>query len=136
MPNALTRLFKALTGKTWAHESVEAVRETIAKNAFDSLADRAQEHAKGADGLASSYAFQPGLIDLHDDLHDIWHYLTALGARADELGNATLTDTLFDAANSIRHGLQHVAAAAEATVPHRSGDQPTSEPYDVPLITR
>ncbi|MEV0693027.1 hypothetical protein [Streptomyces sp. NPDC050388] len=118
MPNALTRFFMALTGKSWAYESVEQVREAIAKNAFDSLPERAQEHATGAAGLSDPYAFQPGLIALHDDMHDVWHYLTALADRADHLGCASLTDSLSDAADSVRHVLKHVADAAEATVPH------------------
>ncbi|MEU9595046.1 hypothetical protein AB0D84_35730 [Streptomyces sp. NPDC048193] len=117
MPNALTRWFMALLGKSWAYESVDQVREAIAKNSFDSLPERAQAHAKGAAGLTDSYALQPGLIDLHDELVDVWHYLSALGSRADQLGNATLTDHLSDAANSVRDVLVHVADAAEATVP-------------------
>jgi urate oxidase len=117
VPNALTRWFMALLGKSWAYETVDQVREAIAKNSFDSLAERAQEHAKGAAGLTDSYALQPGLIDLHDEMVDVWHYLIALKERANQLGNATLTDDLHDAANSVRDVLVHVADAAEATVP-------------------
>lgn len=134
MPNALTRFFMGLIGKKWAYESVEQVREVIAKNAFDSLPDRAQAHVKSAAGLSDFYAFQPGLIDLHDELHEVWHYLSALGDRASYLGNATLTDDLFDAANSVRHVLEHVADAAESTVPF--DNEPTGPRYEVPLINR
>ncbi|GAA2572733.1 MULTISPECIES: hypothetical protein [Streptomyces] len=136
MPNVLTRWFMALLGKSWAYETVDQVREVIAKNAFDSLAERAQAHAKGAAGLTDSYALQPGLIDLHDELLDVWHYLSALGDRANQLGNATLTDDLFDAANSVRDVLVHVADAAEATVPCRFDGQPTATRYEVPPINR
>ena len=136
MPNAVIRFFMSLIGKKWVYESIDQVREVIAKNAFDSLPERAKEHAKGAAGLNDFYAFQPGLIDLHDELHDVWHYLSALGDRANRLGNATLTDDLFDAANSVRHVLEHVADAAEATVPCLYEDLPTATRYEVPPINR
>lgn len=136
MPNALTRFFMGLMGKVWTYDSADDVREVIAKTAFGSLPERAQAHAKGAAGLTDSYALQPGLIDLHDELHDVWHYLSALGDRANQLGNATLTDDLFDAANSVRHVLEHVADAAEATVPARYDAEPTATRYEVPPITR
>ncbi|MEU3986367.1 hypothetical protein AB0F77_40995 [Streptomyces sp. NPDC026672] len=117
MPNALTRWFMALLGKSWAYESAEDVREVIAKESFDSLPERAQAHGKGARRLTDSYAFQPGLVDLHDELHDTWHYLTALKARARYLGYGALTEHLESAADSTRDVLEQVASAAEATVP-------------------
>lgn len=117
MPNALTRWFMALLGKSWAYDSAEEVREVIAKKCFDSLPERAQTHSAGAAGLTDSYAFQPGLVDLHDELHDTWHYLVALKARARELGCASLAGHLEAAADSTRDVLEQVASAAEATVP-------------------
>ena len=102
MPNALTRFFMGLIGRSWAYESVEGVREAIAKNSFDSLPKRAETYTKAAAGLSGIDALQPGLIEFHDDMHDGWHYLVALAARADELGCASLTDHLSDAADSLR----------------------------------
>lgn len=117
MPNRLTRLVMSLRGKTWAYESAEQVREVIAKNSFDSLADRARNHQEGAASLTDSYAFQPGLVDLHDELHDTWHYLTALTSRAREMGYAPLANHLTTATGYVREALAQVADAAEATVP-------------------
>jgi len=116
-PNRLVTFLYGLIGKAWAYESADDVRETIADNCFTSLAERARIHAKGAAGLADSLAFQPGLIDLHDELHDTWHYLIALKGRADELGCATLADSLGAATDATRDVLERVATAAEATVP-------------------
>lgn len=117
MPNRVTRFFMALIGKTWAHDSVEGVREEIAKNSFDSLAERARTHSEAAARLVDSFAFQPGLIDLHDDLHDVWHYLVALKSRADEMGYGSLAEHLDAAAETTAATLSIVATAAEATVP-------------------
>ncbi|WP_370424406.1 hypothetical protein AB8O64_37220 (plasmid) [Streptomyces sp. QH1-20] len=117
MANALTRWFMALLGKSWAYETVDQVREVIAKNSFDSLPERAQEHAKGAAGLTDSYAFQPGLVDLHDELHDTWIYLASLKGRARGMGYASLAGHLEAAADSTRDVMEQVASAAEATVP-------------------
>ncbi len=117
MPNALTRFFMALIGKSWAYDSVEQVREVIAKNSFDTLAERARTHTRGAAVLTDSFAFQPGLIDLHDDMHDTWHYLVALQARARQLGQGTLAEHLDVAAETTAATLSILATAAEATVP-------------------
>lgn len=117
MPNALTRFFMRLMGKSWAYDSAEDVREAIAKNSFDTLAERARTHTEGAAGLTDSFAFQPGLIDLHDELHDTWHYLVALKARAREMGYGTLAEHLDTAAETTAATLSIVATAAEATVP-------------------
>nr|AAX51320.1 unknown [Streptomyces sp. F11] len=117
MPNALTRFFMGLMGKSWAYDSAEDVREVIAKRSFDTLAERARTHTEGAAGLTDSFAFQPGLVDLHDELHDTWHYLVALKARAREMGHGTLAEHLDAAAESTRDTLVHVATAAEVTVP-------------------
>ncbi|MEV5204943.1 hypothetical protein [Streptomyces sp. NPDC053720] len=116
-PNRVMTFLYRLVGIVWAYETVEEVRDVIAHNAFDSTVARVDSHTNVADKLTCSYDFQHGLIDLHDDMHDVWHYLMALGARADSLGNATLTDDLYDAAESMRHVLIHVADAAESTVP-------------------
>lgn len=117
MPNAVTRFFMSLIGKSWAYDSAEEVREAIAKNSFDSLAERARTHTEGAAGLTDSFAFQPGLIDLHDDLHDTWHYLVALKSRAAEMGYGSLAEHLDAAAETTAATLSIVATAAEATVP-------------------
>ncbi|MGW2110693.1 hypothetical protein [Streptomyces sp. NPDC001948] len=118
MPNAIARIFMRLMGKSWAYESVEDVREVIAENSYNAFAERARTHARGAARLNDFYAFQPGLVAFHDDMHDGWHYLTALKARADALGCASLTDSLEDAATAMAVVLQDIAEAAEATVPH------------------
>jgi hypothetical protein len=117
VPNRLIRAFMRLMGKSWVYDSVDQVREVIAKQSFDSLQERAELHAEGAAGLTDSYAFQPGLVELHDELHDTWHYLTALGSRAREMGYAALAGNLIAAADSTREVLARVATAAEATVP-------------------
>ncbi len=117
MPNRLTRFFMGLMGKSWAYESVETVREVLDKQCFDTLKERAETHAQGAADLSDSYAFQPGLIDLHNEMHDTWHYLTALATRAREIGCPALAGHLIAAKGSIVEVLGHVAVAAEATVP-------------------
>jgi uncharacterized protein YyaL (SSP411 family) len=117
VPNALTRFFMGLRGKSWAYESAEDVREVIAKNSFDALVERARTHAEGAAGLTDSFAFQPGLIDLHDKMHDTWHYLVALKGRAREMGYGGLAESLDAAADTTLGTLMRVAMAAEATVP-------------------
>ncbi|MFD5428508.1 hypothetical protein [Streptomyces sp. NPDC127084] len=117
MPNILTKFFMSLMGKAWAYESAEEVREAISENSFNSLADRVRTHNEGAARLTDSLAFQPGLIDLHDELHDTWHYLVALKARARRMGYRTLAEHLDAAAETTRDTLVHVATAAEATVP-------------------
>ncbi|TJZ41202.1 hypothetical protein FCH28_37585 [Streptomyces piniterrae] len=126
MPNIFSRFFLTLTGKGWAYDSVEEVREVIAKNTFETLAERARTHTKGAAGLSSSLDFQPGLVDLHDELHDVWSYLVGLADRATELGHESLAAHLADAAESTCNTLVHVAMAAEVTVPVP----------EVPLATR
>lgn len=117
-PNRLLTLINGLFGWAWAYESAEEVREVIAENSFGTLADRVAAHTRGADKLTDSFAFQPGLITLHDELHDTWHYLTALKARAHQLGYGRLTKDLGDAADSTREVLQAVATAAENTIPY------------------
>ncbi|ASR00790.1 hypothetical protein [Streptomyces sp. 11-1-2] len=116
-PNRLVTFLYGLVGMAHAYESAEEVREVIADNCFNTLADRAKNHWDGANTLTDSLAFQPGLLDLHDELHDTWHYLTALKARARDLGYGTLTEHLGSAADSTRDVLQAVATAAENTVP-------------------
>lgn len=116
-PNRLVTLLYGLIGKAWAYESADDVREVIADNCFNTLAQRSRTHTKNAAGLADSFAFQPGLIDLHDELHDTWHYLTALKARARELGCATLADSLGAATDATSDTLERIATAAEATIP-------------------
>lgn len=117
MPNAVIRFFMSLIGKKWVYDSADDVREAIAKNSFDTLAERARTHAEGAAGLTDSFAFQPGLIDLHDELHETWHYMVALKSRAREMGYGALAERLDAAAETTLGTLLHVAMAAEATVP-------------------
>ncbi|WP_332759302.1 hypothetical protein [Streptomyces sp. MT206] len=116
-PNRLLTFINGLLGWAWAYESAEEVREVIAEKCFNTLADRADTHTRGADKLTDSYAFQPGLVTLHDELHDTWHYLVALKARARSLGYGTLAEHLDEAADSTRDILQAVATAAESTIP-------------------
>ncbi|GGP93486.1 hypothetical protein [Streptomyces melanogenes] len=116
-PNRLVTFLYGLVGMAHAYDTADEVREVIADNCFNTLAERARTHGEGADRLSDSLAFQPGLLDLHDELHDTWHYLTALKARARDLGYGTLTENLDAAADSTRDVLQAVATAAENTVP-------------------
>lgn len=116
-PNRLVTFLYGLIGIGYAYDTADEVREAIADNCFTTLADRARNHSDGADRLTDSLAFQPGLLDLHDELHDTWHYLTALKARARDLGYDTLTEHLDAAADSTRDVLQAVATAAENTIP-------------------
>ncbi|WP_331764878.1 hypothetical protein [Streptomyces sp. NBC_01238] len=115
-PNRLVTFLYGLVGLSHAYESAEEVREVIADNCFNTLAERAETHWEGATNIADSLGFQPGLLDLHDELHDTWHYLTALKTRARDLGYGTLTEHLDAAADSTRDVLQAVATAAENTV--------------------
>lgn len=117
MIHSLTSFFMRLTGKAQVHESAEEVRDAIARNSFDTFVDRAGTHAAGAARLTDSLALQPGLVELHDELHDIWAYLASLADRATELGDETLATHLGNASGATCNVLIHVALAAEATVP-------------------
>ncbi|MFH9203197.1 hypothetical protein ACH4KT_38055 [Streptomyces anulatus] len=118
-PNRILNFLYGLVGLSYVHESVDEVREAIADNSVSAFTDRRTRiHTQGAAKLTDSLAFQPGLIGLHDEMNDVWQYLVALQVRADALGNATLTDDLEAAANSIGEVLRHVSNAAEATIPH------------------
>ncbi|MFD3422659.1 hypothetical protein [Streptomyces decoyicus] len=117
MPNRLTRFFMSIIGKSWAYESADDIREILAKNNLNSQAERARVHTEGAARLTDSYAFQPGLIDLHDDLLNTWHYLVGLADQATWLGYDTLARDLGTAAESTRDTLETVATATEATIP-------------------
>ncbi|MYW70508.1 hypothetical protein GTY65_41660 [Streptomyces sp. SID8379] len=134
-PSRLMTFVYGLFGRVWAYESVDEVRDVIARNAFDTTAERVRTHNDAAAKLSVPYALQPGLLTLHDELLDMWHELKALGHQAERLNAAGLTDECFDAANSIRHALRHVAAAAEETIPSAFGAVGTREPFEVPLIT-
>ncbi|MFF4249492.1 hypothetical protein ACFYY2_34260 [Streptomyces sp. NPDC001822] len=116
-PSRFKSFVFGLIGQAYAYESADEVREVIADNSFNTLADRARTHWNGANTLTDGLAFQPGLLDLHDELHDTWHYLVALKARARDLGYGALTEQLMHAADSTRDVLQAVATAAENTVP-------------------
>lgn len=118
-PSRLVNFLYGLVGMSYVHESVDEVREAITDHSFSALTDRRTRiHTQGAAKLTDSLAFQPGLIDLHEEMHDVWQYLVALQVRSDALGNATLTDDLEAAANNIGEVLRHVSNAAEATIPH------------------
>ncbi|MFJ8676723.1 hypothetical protein [Streptomyces sp. NPDC093589] len=116
MSNKLTRFCMSLIGKSWAYESAEDIREVIAKNNLDSQAARSRTHTKGAARLTDSYAFQPGLIDLHNEMLDTLHYLVGLADQATWLGYDNLAWKLGAAADSTRDTLVTVATAAEATI--------------------
>ncbi|OUD03028.1 hypothetical protein [Streptomyces swartbergensis] len=116
-PNRVMSFLFSLIGQSWAYDEVEEVREVIATRSFDSLPERAEIHSKGAASLTDSLAFQPGLVDLHDELHDTWVYLASLKGRAREMGYASLAGHLEAAADSTRDVMEQVASAAEATVP-------------------
>ncbi|MCX4682643.1 hypothetical protein OG413_46720 [Streptomyces sp. NBC_01433] len=119
-PGRMKTFLLSLIGQSWAYDSVEDVAEVIGMNAFDAHEGRVATHRRGAASLTDALALQPGLVDLHDEMNDTWHYLTALKARADALGCASLADNLENAASGVRDVLQQVAGAAEATVPQPS----------------
>jgi hypothetical protein len=107
----------SLVGLSPVYETKEEVAEVLAESCFSNLPGRAQAHSKGAGRLTDALAFQPGLVTLHDELHDTWHYLVALKSRARDLGYTELTETLGAAADAALPVLQAVARAAEQTVP-------------------
>ncbi|MFJ3184402.1 hypothetical protein ACIPJN_39235 [Streptomyces sp. NPDC086796] len=114
--NKVVAFVYGLFGRSYVYESAEAVRGAIAKNSFAVLGQRIDAHTKGAATLTDSLAFQPGLLDLHGELHDTWHYLTALRGRAHDLGNDQLVQRLGQATDDIQAALLTVALAAEETV--------------------
>ncbi|WP_098899402.1 hypothetical protein [Streptomyces sp. st77] len=116
-PSRLVEFFYGLFGRSYAYESADEVREVIAKNSYDALLPRIGTHTKGAAQITDSLGFQPGLVDLHGELHDTWHYLTALRGRAHDLGCDQLVVTLGLAADDVQKALASVALAAEETVP-------------------
>ncbi|MFF9638749.1 hypothetical protein ACF1D2_29745 [Streptomyces bacillaris] len=116
-PSRLKSFFFGLLGQAYVYDSADEVREVIAGNSFDTLSDRVQAHARGAARLGDSLAFQPGLLELHGELNDTWHYLVALKGRARDLGYGALVEQLGEAADSTRDALRAVATATESTVP-------------------
>lgn len=116
MPNVLTRALMRLRGRSVAYDSVDQVREVLARRSLDTLTAGARVHTEGAAGLTDSLAFQPGLIDLHDELNDTWQYLASLADRATELGYESLSVDLAAAADDIINVLHCVGVAAETTV--------------------
>ncbi|GGZ19674.1 hypothetical protein [Streptomyces nitrosporeus] len=115
--NRLVAAVYRLLGKSYAYSSASQIRDVIAERCFDSLAERAQFYAEGAATLVDPLAFQPDLLDLHDELYDTWHYLSALSARAYDLRSDGLAECLVAATESAADILYALAKAAEETVP-------------------
>ncbi|WP_331764332.1 hypothetical protein [Streptomyces sp. NBC_01506] len=116
-PNRLVTFLLSLIGQSWAYETKEEVAEVIGMNVYDAYEGRVKTHRRGAARLTDSLAFQPGLVDLHDELNDTWHYLVAMQDRARELGYPDLAATLKQAAVSTVDIMADVDLAAEQTVP-------------------
>ncbi|OYP10050.1 hypothetical protein CFC35_41785 [Streptomyces sp. FBKL.4005] len=116
-PNRLMTFLLSLVGQSWAYDTVDEVQEVIGKNAFDNYERRVTTHRKGAAGITDSLGFQPGLVDLHDELNDTWHYLMALQQRARDLGHLDLADSMMRAAENTVDVMTAVDQAAEQTVP-------------------
>ncbi|MGW0955381.1 hypothetical protein [Streptomyces sp. NPDC002545] len=116
-PNRLVTFLLSLIGQSWAYDTVDEVQEVIGKSAFDNYERRVATHRRGAARLTDSLAFQPGLVALHDELNDTWHYLMALQHRARNLGHPALADSLKCAADSTVDVMAEVDQAAERTVP-------------------
>ncbi|MFC7987260.1 hypothetical protein [Streptomyces sp. NPDC057336] len=116
-PNRLMTSLLSLIGVGWAYDTVDKVQEVIRKNASDNYERRVTTHRLGASIITDSLGFQPGLVDLHDDLNDTWHYLMALQQRARSLGHLDLADSIKQAAESTVDVMTAVDQAAEQTVP-------------------
>ncbi|MGX1841168.1 hypothetical protein [Streptomyces diastaticus] len=116
-PNRLMTFLLSLIGQSWAYDTVDEVQEAIGKNAFENYERRVTTHHKGAAGITDSLGFQPGLVALHDELNDTWHYLMALHQRARGLGHLDLADSMKRAAESTVDVMTAVDQAAEQTVP-------------------
>ncbi|MET9366085.1 hypothetical protein ABZX93_35015 [Streptomyces sp. NPDC006632] len=116
-PNRLVTFLFSLFGQAWVYDTTEEVAELIAKNSVDTYERSAQKHRQGAGRLTDSLAFQPGLVDLHDELHDTWHYLMALQQQARRLGHHDLADSMTRAAVSTDAVMEAVDQAAVRTVP-------------------
>ncbi|MFE6691940.1 hypothetical protein ACFVFQ_36410 [Streptomyces sp. NPDC057743] len=116
-PNRLMTFLLSLIGQSWAYDTVDEVEEVIGKNAFDNYERRLATHRKGAARITDSLGFQPGLVALHDELNDTWHYLTALQHRARDLGHHGLANSLKWAADDTVDVMTAVDEAAEKTVP-------------------
>lgn len=117
MPNRIKTFVFALFGRAWAYESPATLNEAIDQQAFEQNQTLPAVHAAGARKLDDPYAFQPGLVDLHGELHETWIYLNALEAEARRRGYATLANHLEASASSVIETTCWVAAAAEATIP-------------------
>ncbi|MER7938827.1 MULTISPECIES: hypothetical protein [unclassified Streptomyces] len=116
-PNRLMTFLISLIGQSWAYDTVGEVGEAIGKNVFDNYERRLATHRKGAARITDSLGFQPGLVALHDELNDTWHYLVALQHRARDLGHPALADSLKWAADHTVDVMVEVDQAAERTVP-------------------
>ncbi|MFE7056058.1 hypothetical protein ACFVAO_12670 [Streptomyces californicus] len=134
-PNRIVTFLYRLVGMSYVHTSVPEVREALTENLFGPAAERwTRIHAQGAEKLHDPLAFQPGLIDLHAEMHDMWLYLTALRAQAQRGKSANLADELEEAADFMGEVLHHVGLAAEVTVPWASREEydPASTWAEIP----
>ncbi|MFF8506395.1 hypothetical protein ACF07L_38025 [Streptomyces anulatus] len=123
-PSRIVNFLYRLVGMSYVHESVSEVREALAEHSVGTVAERwARIHAQGAEKLQHPLDFQPGLIDLHDEMHDMWRYLVALRNQASRGMSAHLADELEEAADFMGEVLHHVGLAAEATIPDASLDR-------------
>ncbi|MFI9588269.1 hypothetical protein ACIHCQ_42290 [Streptomyces sp. NPDC052236] len=117
MLNRITTFIYGLFGRALVYESTEQLNEVLEKQAFDKNRSLAGHHFKEAAKLSDPYAFQPGLVDLHGELHHTWIYLSALEAQARRDGYDTLANHLVGAADNTLSTMRLVASAAEATIP-------------------
>ena len=115
--NALTKFCWGMLGRSWAHESHEELHEELGKELARLGSRRWQEHRNGAAGLDSGYAFQSGLVAECVELYDALLYVRALKGAAFIKGLHQLSNELHQAEAALTAAMDHLTAAAHATIP-------------------
>ncbi|MFG2870991.1 hypothetical protein [Streptomyces sp. NPDC048338] len=115
--NPLTKFCWGLLGRSWAHESHEELHEDLGKQLTRQGARRWQEHRNGAQQLGDGYAFQPGLVAECVELYDALLYVRALKGAAFIKGLTHLSNELHQAEDALIATMDHLTAAAHATIP-------------------
>lgn len=78
-------------------------------------AGRERSHAAGAARLDGPLDFQPGLLDIHEDLLDTTAYLNTLAVHARSSGHRRMADALGFATATVARATDQVATAATET---------------------
>ncbi|GAA2350602.1 hypothetical protein [Streptomyces violaceusniger] len=116
-PNPISKFFLGLIGKAWAHDSRQELTKELHKHADRMNDETWAKYIAGAGRLDSALAFQPGLVTEHINIHDSLLYVRALMCAALDKGYPQLGEELARADDALAAAMQHLADAADATIP-------------------